>query len=112
LLLEAGSWAWGHFGNREERERSPFVAATKQWQLYSCLFRDRCLATGLHTTISTLSTVFPSVCHEFSMLFEYPELLLLFVMGWMCSLYYPIFGGCAWLIDGFWIDDRIYCTLT
>jgi hypothetical protein len=21
------------------------------------------------------------------------------------------FRGCAWLIDGFWIDDRIYCSL-
>jgi hypothetical protein len=30
LLLEAGSWGWGQFGNPEEEERPPLVAATKQ----------------------------------------------------------------------------------
>jgi hypothetical protein len=32
LLLEAGSWGRGQFGNPEEGERSPFEVATKQRQ--------------------------------------------------------------------------------
>jgi hypothetical protein len=30
LLLEAGSWGQGEFGNPEEGQRPPFEAATKQ----------------------------------------------------------------------------------
>jgi hypothetical protein len=32
LLLEAGSWGWGQFGNTQEGESPPFKAATKQRQ--------------------------------------------------------------------------------
>jgi hypothetical protein len=27
------------------------LAVTKQWLLYSCLFRCRCLSTGQHATV-------------------------------------------------------------
>jgi hypothetical protein len=46
LLLEAGSWSRGIFGNPEEGERSPLEAATKHWlgkteeTLYTCSYRE------------------------------------------------------------------------
>jgi hypothetical protein len=36
---------------------------------------------------SMVSVIVPYACPMFSNLFEYPELLLLFLMAWMCSLY-------------------------
>jgi hypothetical protein len=37
--------------------------------------------------ISRVSVMVAYVCRVFSMWFEYPELLLLLLMAWMCSLY-------------------------
>jgi hypothetical protein len=36
-------------------------AVTHYWLLYSCLLRDRCLATGLHTATSFERHAFPMV---------------------------------------------------
>jgi hypothetical protein len=37
--------------------------------------------------------------------------LVSWISYWFNSFILSSICGCAWLIDGFWIDDRIYCTL-
>jgi hypothetical protein len=51
------------------------------WGMYECLPFFPVF------TISVISVMVLYVCTEFSIWFEYPELPLLFLMAWICSLY-------------------------